>query len=146
MLATLERIFIVDKAEEIAKMVLQSDAARSYRICLNKMTHNSETQKKIKAFIRIKEQYEEVQRFGKFHPDYKLVMRKIREVKREMDLDVHVAAFRKAENELQTLLDEISVTIAHSVSEQIKVPTGNPFFASSCGSGCGTGGSCSCSA
>ena len=61
-----------------------------------------------------------------------------------MDLDEHVAQFRRAENALQSLLDEISVIVGHSVSEQIKVPTGNPFFDSS--GGCGSGGSCGCSA
>ena len=56
------------------------------------------------------------------------VMKKVREVKREMDLDENVAQFRRAENDLQSLLDEISVIIGHSVSEHIKVPTGSPFF------------------
>ena len=55
-----------------------------------------------------------------------------------MDLDENVAEFRKAENDLQGLLDEVSIIIGHSVSEQIKVPTGNPFFGShSSGGGCG---------
>ncbi|MEH7107983.1 YlbF family regulator, partial [Bacillus sp. JJ1764] len=31
-----------------------------------------------------------------------------------------------------------------AVSENIKVPTGNPFFDSGHGSGCGSGGSCGC--
>ncbi len=61
-----------------------------------------------------------------------------------MDLDPRVADFKVAENELQSLLDEISKIIGHSVSENIKVPTGNPFFERHSG-GCGSGGSCGCS-
>jgi hypothetical protein len=64
-----------------------------------------------------------------------------------MDLDDNVAEFRRSENELQDLLDKVSQIIGHSVSKNVKVPTGNPFFSgSSCGGGCGTGGSCGCSA
>ncbi|SIB71434.1 Protein of uncharacterised function (DUF964) [Mycobacteroides abscessus subsp. abscessus] len=87
-----------------------------------------------------------MQRFGRYHPDYKTVMMSIREVKREMDMDIHLAEFKKAETDLQSLLDEVSLIIGKSVSESVKVPTGNPFFDSSCGGGCGSGGSCSCSA
>lgn len=147
MLATSESILILEYAEELAEMINQSEIAVYYRTCLDRMRKNKETQRKIRNFIRMKEKYEEVQRFGKYHPDYKKVLKEIREVKREMDLDEHVAQFRKAENDLQRLLDEISVIIGHAVSKNIKVPTGNPYFdgLSGCG-GCGTGGSCGCSA
>ena len=147
MLATTERVEILENAELIANMIIHSVEAENYRQCLYRLKTNKETQRKISEFVNMKEHYEEVQRFGKYHPDYKTVMKSIRELKREMDLDNHVAEFRKAENDLQSILDEVSVIIGHSVSENIKVPTGNPFFdsLSSCGGGCGSGGSCGCS-
>ncbi|MDQ0155889.1 YlbF family regulator [Robertmurraya andreesenii] len=147
MLATLERMQILDTSEQLSSMILQSEIVDYYYSCLNNIRRNKETLRKIKAFTEAKELYEEVQRFGRYHPDYQQVMRKIRELKREMDLDEHVAEFKKAENDLQALLDEISTIIGKSVSEHIKVPTGNPFFdsSSSCGGGCGSGGSCGCS-
>ncbi|QED47420.1 YlbF family regulator [Cytobacillus dafuensis] len=147
MLTTTESFEILDTADQIANMIINSVEADYYRHCLNRLKSSNETQRKISSFIKIKEQYEEVQRFGKYHPEYKTVMKSIRELKREMDMDVHVAEFRKAENELQSILDEVSILIGRSVSKQIKVPTGNPFFdsLSSCGGGCGTGGSCGCS-
>ncbi|WP_077211410.1 YlbF family regulator [Bacillus dakarensis] len=144
MLATIERMEILDRAEFLSKMILQSDVVEYYYFCLNKLKSNKETQNKIKAFVKMKELYEEVQRFGRYHPDYKKVMKEIRELKRNMDLDENVAEFKKAENDLQALLDEVSVIIGGAVSPQIKVPTGNPFFDSSCGGGCGSGGSCGC--
>lgn len=148
MLATLERIELLEKADQLAKMILESDIAQQYQISLYKLQNNKETQRKINRFVSLKELYEEVQRFGKYHPEYKRVMSQIREVKREMDLDPNVANFKVAENELQYLLDEVSMLVAGAVSEHIKVPTSNPFFEthSSRGSGCGGGGSCSCSA
>ncbi|WHY79219.1 YlbF family regulator [Neobacillus sp. WH10] len=143
MLATSERIELLEYAEGLAKMVVESDIAEQYQICLYKMQSNRETQRKISQFVSLKELYEEVQRFGKYHPDYKGVMMKIREYKREMDLDPLVAEFKLAENDLQSFLDQISMLIGSAVSKHIKVPTGNPFFDN--GHGCGSGGSCGCS-
>ena len=146
MLATLERIELLESAENLAKMVLDSEIAEQYRKCLYKLKNDQESQRKIRRFASLKELYEEVQRFGKYHPDYKRIMSQIRESKREMDLDPFVADFKVAENDLQQLLDEISVLVAGAVSSHIKVPTGNPFFdQSSHGGGCGSGGSCGCS-
>ncbi|WP_043933448.1 YlbF family regulator [Bacillus sp. EB01] len=148
MLATSERIELIDYADQVGNMVLESDVAEYYRDCLYKLRTSQETQTKIARFVKLKDQYEDVQRFGKYHPDYKSIMKDIREAKREMDLDDHVAEFKRAENDLQALLDQISMLIGHSVSIHVKVPTGNPFFdsGSSCGGGCGSGGSCGCSA
>lgn len=147
LLATIEGIEILEKADQLAAMIIDSEEAEHYRQCLYRLKNNKETQAKISNFVKMKELYEEVQRFGKYHPDYKRVMMSIRELKRDMDLDIHVAEFRKAENNLQAILDEVSAQLGRSVSEHIKVPTGNPFFdsTSSCGGGCGTGGSCGCS-
>src|SRR3954462_14610682 len=127
MLATIESVLILEKAEEIAQMIIQSEITDIYMSCLYKVKNNYDTQQKIREFVKMKEQYEDVQRFGKYHPDYKTITMRVRHLKREMDLDEHVAEFRKAENDLQGLLDEISMMIGHSVSEHIKVPTGNPF-------------------
>jgi cell fate (sporulation/competence/biofilm development) regulator YlbF (YheA/YmcA/DUF963 family) len=147
LLATIEGIEILDKADQIASMIIDSEEAEYYRQCLYKLKNSKVTQRKIREFTKMKELYEEVQRFGKYHPEYKTVMKSIRTLKREMDMDDKVAEFRRAENSLQTLLDEVSVIIGRSVSDQIKVPTGNPFFdsSSSHGGGCGSGGSCGCS-
>lgn len=146
MIATLEKVEIIDEAEKLAEMIINSDLAENYRQCLYKMNTNRETQRKIKAFLKMKEQFEDVQRFGRYHPDYKRINTEIRLLKREMDLDENVAKFKRAENELQALLDEISLMIGRSVSESVKVSTGSPFFQTANHLGCSTGGSCGCSA
>ncbi|MFS8652309.1 MAG: YlbF family regulator [Caldibacillus sp.] len=145
MFATLEYVKILDESETLAKMIVHSDLAQRYRECLYKMENDPATQKKIQRFVKLKEKYEEVQRFGHYHPDYKTVMKEIRVAKREMDLDENVANFKRAETELQNVLDEISLLIGRSVSDQIIVETGNPFFTTAKG-GCSTGSSCGCTA
>lgn len=147
MLATMETINIVEKAEALAKMVMQSEIGENYFVHLYKLKNDSVAQQKMNRFVALKDLYEEVQRFGKYHPEYKRVNVEIREAKREMDLHSTIADFKKAEMDLQTILDEISMKIGRAVSPQIKVPTGNPFFDSGSGcssGGCGSGGSCGC--
>ncbi|MBX9970375.1 YlbF family regulator [Priestia aryabhattai] len=148
MLTTMRTVELLDESDHVANMVLQSDVAENYRQCLYRLNKDSHAQALIAEFVKIKEQYEDVQRFGKYHPDYKTITRQVRDLKRQVDLHATIAAFKKAENELQKLLDEISVILGQAVSEHVKVPTGNPFFdtGSSCGGGCGSGGSCGCSA
>lgn len=144
----METIEITEKAENLGKIIIQSEIGENYFKNLYKLKNDKLAQQKIKKFVALKDLYEEVQRFGKYHPEYKRVNLEIREAKRDMDLHPTIADFKKAETDLQTVLDEISLKIGKSVSEQIKVPTGNLFFdsGSSCSSGgCGTGGSCGCS-
>lgn len=148
MLMTYEWANILDFSEELSDMVLQSEQVEHYKKAYDAVYSNPALAKQIRDFAKLKDQYEEVQRFGKYHPDYKRVMKQIRVDKRTLDLDETVAALRLAENELQDLLDQISFIIGRSVSDSVKIPSSNPFFSSdsSCGGSCGTGGGCSCSA
>ena len=145
MLATIETVEIIDHTERLAQEIIQSEVGLHYLDSLKKMRLDQAAQEKIQTFNSMKDSYEEVQRFGRYHPDYRTVTKAIREAKREMDLHPSIIEYKQAENNLQQLLDEVSVLIGHSVSPHIKVPTGNPFFESSCGGGCGSGGSCGCS-
>lgn len=144
MVASLESVRVLDQAEDLAKMILESDLADEYRRSLDHLKKDREAQKIIQQFVKTKELYEDVRRFGKYHPDYKSISKNMREIKRKLDLNDSVAAFKRAEKNLQSLLDEISIYIGKAVSEQIKVPTGNPYFEMA-GCGCASGGACGCS-
>ncbi|WLD95040.1 YlbF family regulator [Alkalihalobacillus sp. AL-G] len=145
MIATIEGIEILEEAEQLAKILAHSDIAIQYTNAKRKLQEDSKAQDLIAEFSRLKERYEEVQRFGKYHPDYTTVSTDIRVLKRTMDLHETVAEYKRSEQELEKLLNEISSIVAGKVSKNIKVPTGNPFFDNlSCGGGCGSGGSCGC--
>lgn len=150
MLMTSEWAFILDEADELSAMILSSEQAQSLSKAYTAVYSNAELVAQINAFGRLKEQYEDVQRFGKYHPDYHTIIKKMREQKRALDFNELVAALKLAENDFQDLLDEVSLLIGRSVSDAVKVPVSNPFFANASGGcstgGCGTGGSCSCSA
>ncbi|MCD8502758.1 MAG: YlbF family regulator [Bacillaceae bacterium] len=136
---------ILSEAYDLSDMIISSEIFNEYvsnKRCVQQDTH---AQQLISTFNKKKEEYEEAARFGRFHPDFDRVAKEVRVVKREMDLYEPIASFKKAEKKLEELLNEISVLVARSVSDKIKVPTGNPFFDSkSCGTGCGTGGKCGC--
>ncbi|MEK5146454.1 YlbF family regulator [Psychrobacillus sp. FSL K6-4615] len=149
MIMTNEWVEIMDQSDILCTMILSSEQFYQYLDAHRAVYTDTSLVGEVNSFARLKEQYEEVQRFGKYHPDYSKVMKDIRVTKRKLDMVDAVANLKVAENELQDLLDEVSLLIGKSVSEGVKVPVSNPFFASSgssCGSGCGTGGSCSCSA
>jgi cell fate (sporulation/competence/biofilm development) regulator YlbF (YheA/YmcA/DUF963 family) len=146
MLATISTLELLDHASDLGQAIIQSEIYIAYIMAKRELQTDATAQELIKQFNELKEQYEEVQRFGKYHPDYDKVSTKIRKIKREVDLTETVAAFKKAERELESLLNEISEVIARSVSDTIKVPTGNPFFDNrSCSGGCSSGGGCGCS-
>lgn len=145
MIATMEIVNILDRSEALGEMILQSDVMEEYSNSQNALNEDKESQRLIKAFADIKDQYEDVQRFGRYHPDYSTIMKKVRSTKREMDMNDKVAAFKIAERNLQKLLDEISQNVAMSVGDEIKAPKDGAALSDS-GCGCGSGGGCGCKA
>lgn len=145
---TSDWVMILDEADSLSEMILSSTLAENYRRSYEAVYTDEKLVEQINRFNKMKEQYEDVQRFGKYHPDYNTIMKEIRQQKRALDLDDRIAELKVAENDLQDLFDEISLLIGKTVSETVKVPVSNPFFdtSSGCNSGCGTGGGCSCSA
>lgn len=141
MIATLEYADILDTSEELAGMVLQSDVMKDYELARRTLRDDKEAQELITAFNDIKGHYEDVQRFGSYHPDYNEIMKTVRTTKRKMDMNETVAKFKVAERNLQRLLDEISSYIALSASEQIKAPIEGAALTDH---GCGSGGGCGC--
>lgn len=148
MMMTSEWLDILDETDVLSRMILQSEQVANYRLAYKAVYEDEALVQQIQVFQRMKDHYEDVQRFGKYHPDYHTIMKSIRTQKRALDMHDAISALRVAENDVQDLLDEVSLLIGRSVSEAVKVPVSNPFFqtGSSCGTGCGTGGGCSCSA
>lgn len=141
MLATTDFAQLIENSELLATYITQSEIAFNYKKAKKQLDEDAEAQRLIHQFVQMKEKFEEVQRFGKYHPDYETVTAEIRNLKRELDLHETVAKFKKAEKDLEQLLYEVSRIIADAVSPYIKVPTGNPFFDNrtcqgNCGGGC----------
>ncbi|GEL08625.1 YlbF family regulator [Salisediminibacterium halotolerans] len=144
MVAAIADVNIMLEADELSESILSSEIFNKYIEAKQAVQNDPDAQNLLQAFQSIKADYEEVQRFGKYHPDFKKVTKEVREKKRQIDSHPLIAEYKIAEEELEKLLNEICETIAYKVSPSVKVPSGNPFFDQSCG-GCGSGGSCGCS-
>ncbi|WP_081413548.1 YlbF family regulator [Aneurinibacillus terranovensis] len=140
---------VIERAYKIGEELLLSKEIQQYVAARQQMENDSEAVAQIASFTKMKQVYEEVRRFGKYHPDYKRVTADIRQKKREMDKTASIASFKKAEDNLDELLYRVSRTIADAISDKIKVPSNNPLYeiGGGCGTGggCSTGGSCGCS-
>lgn len=148
MIITSEWVTILDEVDTMNDMLQSSEPYFALLEAANNVYTNNQLVAQINEFNQMKLQYEDVQRFGKYHPDYSKIMKSIRLQKRALDMNDDISALKIAENEFQDLLDEIGVLVGKTVSESVKVPVSNPFFSSDsgCGGSCGTGGGCSCSA
>lgn len=141
MIGTIEYAEILDRSEQLGKMIMESEVMEAYRQSKIALLEDKEAQKLIQAFADMKSHYDDIQRFGRYHPDYNIIMKKVRAAKREMDMNEKVAAFKMAERNVQRLLDEICLHVAQSVGSQIKVPIEGAALTDT---GCGHGGSCGC--
>jgi cell fate (sporulation/competence/biofilm development) regulator YlbF (YheA/YmcA/DUF963 family) len=141
---TEETVSVLDDIEGLGEMIVKSELYQDYQMAEKELANNDEAHLLYQAFLKSKEKYDEVMRFGKYHPDYQNVMMDTRKRKRAYETLPIVVDFKKKEMALQTLVDEIITKIAFAFSENVKIEAGNPFFQKDAG-GCSTGGSCNCS-
>ena len=141
---TEETLTVLDEIEDLSDKILESRLYQEYRQAEQALANNDEAHLLYQAFLKSKDKYDEIMRFGKYHPDYQTVMLDTRKRKRAYEMLPVVMDFKQKEVLLQDLINEVIVKIAYAVSENVKIETGNPFFQKDA-SGCATCGSCSCS-
>ncbi|MGK9045176.1 YlbF family regulator [Mammaliicoccus vitulinus] len=143
---TVETVHILDQSDELSACIKESDIYQEYQEAKYKLETDLEVKILKQKFDQIKSHYDDCLRFGRYHPDYNRVMKETRQQKRAYEMHPVVSNFKTKETALQNLLDEVISIVSYSVSNNVKVDTGNPFFSSdSHGDSCSTGGSCGCS-
>lgn len=135
---------ILDQLDALNDMIVQTDEYIQYCHYRHLLEKDSEVKSLIDNFSRLKDDFEEVQRFGKYHPDFSTKRREINQFKKELDMHPVIMEYRRAEFKLQEMLDEVLYHISHVVSEHVNVVSNSPFFATGDSAGCSTGGSCGC--
>ncbi|GAA4710065.1 YlbF family regulator [Brevibacillus fulvus] len=144
MMESVDMAELIKHSDLLSTMINQSAPMEEYLQAKRRMNEDAEAQQLFALFEKKKVLFEDVQRFGKYHPDYHKISTEVRQLKRKIELLDSVQAFKKAEDKLDSLLYQVSRIIADSVSDTIKVPSNNPFLEAK-SSGCGSGGSCGCS-
>lgn len=133
-----EKLFeIEDQVESLVRVILASDSVNDYKKKRELMRRSNDVQQKQKTFIEAKRAFEQIEAYGIHAPDFRPKQRAVRQAKRALDLSEEVAEFRFSETAVQTILDSIGLSVAQTVSEDIKVDAGNPFFEKGKHSGCG---------
>lgn len=138
---TVDMAELLTNAYELGDMINNSTAVSNYLYWKRRVEEDIEVQNLVKKLAAKRELFEETERFGHFHPNYHEAKDKVAEVERELEQFEAVHNFKNAEKELDDILHQLSETIAHSVSDSIKVPSNDP---NPSGGGCGNGGKCSC--
>ncbi|WP_219838935.1 YlbF family regulator [Paenibacillus sp. R14(2021)] len=129
------------RAYEIGDLVNLSAEVAEYAYWKSVVDANPQVRQLVKQFAKAKEQFEDCERFGRFHPDFHAAKDKVMDAERQLNEIECVSKFKAAEQAVDDLLHEIALQIANSVSDTIKVPSNDPLPK---GGGCGSGGSCSC--
>ncbi|MBL1225947.1 YlbF family regulator [Enterococcus sp. BWR-S5] len=131
---------IEDQTELLIQTVLTGKTVEQYRGNREAMNCSELVQEKLAGFLISKAEFERIESYGSHAPDFRTKQRAVRQAKRQLDMCEEVADFRVSETEVQDILDTISSAIAKTISEDIKVDAGNPFFTKGNNHGCG--GSC----
>lgn len=138
-----ETVFEVESIlTELSNSINESRLVADYISSYHVMNKNDEVAKLKKDFKEVKEAFEKIESYGKYAPDFKEKRRAVRKVKRELDTNELVSNFKFNETSLQNMLDYITFDIAKSISDDIKIDAGNPFFEFAkrgCGGSCHVG-------
>ena len=133
-----EKLFeIEDQTEKLVQAILASDTVKSYKINRQAMYASKDVREKQKAFLDAKDSFERIEAYGHHAPDFRTKQRAVRQAKRALDMSEDVAEFRFSETGVQTILDLVGMAVAKTISVDIKVDAGNPFFEKGKHSGCG---------
>lgn len=73
-------------------------------------------------FNKTKIKFEEVSKYGKYHPDLKEVQLELSSIKNALYTNEVISEYKALEKKIQKILDNISRKIAGSVSPKIKYP------------------------
>lgn len=117
-----------DKVNQLARDVLNSQTVIDYLHAYQAIEKSSEVSDLVSDFLTKKEAFEKIEPYGKYAPDFKETRRALRKSKRALDTNELVATFKINETTVQNVLDYISLDIAQTISDTIKVDAGNPFF------------------
>ncbi|MGM0216956.1 YlbF family regulator [Enterococcus sp. AZ126] len=133
-----EKLFeIEDQTEKLVQAILTSESIESYKINRQTMYGSKDVRDKQKAFLDAKDSFERIEAYGNHAPDFRTKQRAVRQAKRALDMSEEVAEFRFSETGVQTILDLVGMAVAKTISDDIKVDAGNPFFEKGKHSGCG---------
>ena len=131
---------ILMQAYDIGDMINSSEDVSTYLYWKSLVEESLEVKEIQSEFDRKKQLFEECERFGHYHPDYRQAKQDVLSVQDRLQNIEAYTQYKRAEENLDQLLYMVSDLVAKSVSDTIKVPSNKELSTSG---GCSSGGSCS---
>jgi cell fate (sporulation/competence/biofilm development) regulator YlbF (YheA/YmcA/DUF963 family) len=122
MIKSLDINELVDAAHELGTQINQSNQVAQYLKLKQKVQNDAEAQLMLKAFQKVKEEFEETKRFGIFHPNYHGAKEKMASFQEQLNNHPLIGGYLQAEETVEQLLYQVSYVVARSVSDEVKVP------------------------
>lgn len=116
---------VIINTYELADLINQSNEVAVYLKYKQEIETDEEIRKLKGELAKVKQLYEETERFGKYHPDFNEAKVKVDEVLNKINQHQLIKSYKQAEDKLNQLLYSISSTLAGSISSSIKVPRDN---------------------
>lgn len=117
-----------DKVDQLLAAIRNSEVFQTYQQAKATLTEDPAVAAAQQDFLKARDAFEAIASYGAYASGYREKQIAVYQKKRKLDLLPTVTAFRQAETDLQEMLDQIGGSIAHSISESVKVDAGNPFF------------------
>jgi cell fate (sporulation/competence/biofilm development) regulator YlbF (YheA/YmcA/DUF963 family) len=133
---------ILMAAQELGEQIVRSERIYEYQSAKQFLQDDTDAQFAMSQFEQAKRQWEETERYGIYHPTYQEALTLVQDAQIKMEQLTVVSQFKHAERNVDELLFHVSEMIAHSVSEEIKVPSNtmkqhSKGCGGSCNGGCG---------
>lgn len=133
-----ETIKLDEAIDRLVEAIECSECMQRYKEAKRDMEGSSRVVRYREDFLSAKKSFEAVASYGEYALQYQERKKEAYRLKRQLDMLEEVSYFRQCEMDLQSMLDEVATGIAHSVGDEIKVDSGNPFFTMEkrCGGNC----------
>jgi cell fate (sporulation/competence/biofilm development) regulator YlbF (YheA/YmcA/DUF963 family) len=107
----METTQIYEKVTELAKAITESELFIAYKDCQSELLADETFLALKDHFLKLKEQFEEVSRYGNYHPDLDHVKKDYQKAKVELMSHQLFKRFKRIEKELDTMIFEIEEQI-----------------------------------
>ena len=113
---------IIEKTYELVDEIKGSNTYKRLLELKKIMDNDNLVQDLVITFQKLNIKYEEVVKYGKYHPDLKTVQSSFSKAKEKLYTNELVKEYKQLEAELQNDLNQISRELAVNISRKIKHP------------------------
>jgi cell fate (sporulation/competence/biofilm development) regulator YmcA (YheA/YmcA/DUF963 family) len=132
-MATYTKQQIVEKAQEVAKMIAETDEVDFFKRAEAQINENQKVREMIASMKSLQKQAVNFQHYGKTEA-LKMVEAKIEKIEQELDELPIVKEFKQSQVDVNDLMQIVASTISNTVTDEIIISTGGDVLRGETGS------------